>query len=307
MNPFVIFILLLSFQNLFADQTRLSYSFKSLNGFFELKPSDTIFSDNKTYIDSTYNPSTKKHESFSYSYPDRYFWGLYDLRNNEKLYTLKNDSLFIEFKTARISDNGKQIIIVDDNSGKFGFPHFDSVYFYKTNKLIKTLKLGDLLDNMCSVSYSISHMKWCFDFDFTEDDKFEIKTFEYFNYKFDLEGNLIEKVSDIRISATDDILTGKIKRLEKDKYSFKIKKSIRNKHEPETELIIEVSDKTMRKIHGKFYGFLPARNKRMETEFYATILFRNNEPILSEIRFPSYNGYDSCNIINKRKSEFYSQ
>ncbi|WP_299108578.1 hypothetical protein [uncultured Winogradskyella sp.] len=63
----------------------------------------------------------------------------------------------------------------------------------------------------------------------------------------------------------------------------------------------------MRKIHGKFYDLLPARNKRMESEFYATVLFRNNEPIFSEIRFPSYNRNNSCNIINKRKTEFYSQ
>ncbi|WP_299108575.1 hypothetical protein [uncultured Winogradskyella sp.] len=193
MRILITFVIVFFFNNVFADQPRLRYSFKSSNGFYELKPSDTIFSDNKTYIDSTFNPLTKKYELFSYTYPDRYFWGLYDLRANEKLYTLKNDSLFIEFKTARISDNGEQIIIVDDFSSKFGFPQFNAVQFHKKNKLIKTLRLGDLLDNMCSISYSVSHMRWCFDFDFIDDNKFEIKTYEYFNYIFDIEGNLVEK------------------------------------------------------------------------------------------------------------------
>jgi len=293
-------IALLTFKSVLADQPRLRYSFKSANGYFELKPSDTIFSDNKVYKDSIYNPKTKEYYISTYTYPDKYYWGLYDLRTSKKLYTIKNDSLFIETKTARISENGENVIIVDDYSGGFGVPNFEVVHFYEKNKLIKTLTLGELLDNMCSVSYSTSHMRWNFDFNFSKNKLFEIKTYEFYTYTYDLNGNLIKKKSDIRIKDEDDIITAKISRLEKDKYLFKIRKSIRNKYKPETELTIMVSDKTMRKIYGKFYGFLPSRNKKMETEFYKTIIFRNNKPIYSEFRFPSYNGNQTCNIINKK-------
>jgi hypothetical protein len=300
MRILLTFLALLMVQSVFADQPRLRYSFKSSNGEFELKPSDTIFSDNKVYTDSIFNPKTKKYLISSYSYPDRYYWGLYDLKTNKLLYKIKNDSLFIETKTARISENGQNIIIVDDYSGGYGFPNFEVIHFYKKEKLVNTLTLGNLLDNMCSVSYSVSHMTWCFDFNFLTDNSFKVKTYEYFNYRFDLNGTLIKKTSDERIEPNDDIVSAKIKRIEKNKYSFKIKKSIRGKYEPDTELVLSVSDKFMRKIHGKFYGFLPARNKKMETEFYKTILIRENKPIYTEFRFPIYNGDQSCNLINRK-------
>ncbi|MBU2927045.1 hypothetical protein [Winogradskyella psychrotolerans] len=300
MRILLTFLALLLVQSVFADQPRLRYSFKSSNGEFELKPSDTIFSDNKIYTDSIFNPNTKKYLISSYSYPDRYYWGLYNLKTNKLLYKIKNDSLFIETKTALISDNGQNIIIVDDYSGGFAIPNFEVIHFYDKDELTKTLTLGELLNNMCSVSYSVSHMRWSFDFNIIEKNMFEIETYEFYNYTFDLKGNLIKKISDNRIQEKDDIVTAKIRRLEKDKYSFKIIKSIRNNHEPETELIVVISDRTIRKIHGKFYGFLPSRNKKMETEFYKTVLFKNGKPINSEFRFPTYNGKEYCNLANKK-------
>ena len=300
MRILLTFLALFLVQSVFADQPRLRYSFKSKNGYFELRPSDTIFSDNKVYTDSIYNPKTKEYFVSTYTYPDRYYWGLYDLRTNRKLYTIKNDSLFIETKTARISENGENVIIVDDYSGGFGIPNFEVVHFYKKEKLLNTLTLGNLLDNMCSVSYSVSHMTWCFDFDFLTEKSFKIETYEYFNYRFDLNGDLIDKTSDDRIQPDDDIVSARIKRLEKNKYSFIIKKSIRNKYKPDTEIVLNISDKLMRKIHGKFYGFLPSRNKKMETEFYKTFIIRDKKPIQRELRFPIYNGDNSCNIINEK-------
>ena len=130
-------IVLLTVKNALADQPRLRYSFKSANGYFELRRSDTIFSDNKVYTDSIDNPKTNDYFISTYSYPDRYYWGLYDLRTNKKLYTIKNDSLFIETKTARISDNGENVIIVDDYSGGFAIPNFEVIHFYKKEKLLK--------------------------------------------------------------------------------------------------------------------------------------------------------------------------
>ena len=300
MRILLTFLALLLVQSIFADQPRLRYSFKSSNEEFELKPSDTIFSDNKVYTDSIFNPKTKKYIFSSYSYPDRYYWGLYDLKTNKLLYKIKNDSLFIETKTAIISDNGQNIIIVDDYSGGFAIPNFEVIHFYEKDELIKTLTLGKLLNNMCSVSYSVSHMRWSFGFSINEKNMFEIETYEFYNYLFDLNGTLIEKTSDERIKSNDAIISAKIKRIEKNKYSFKIIKSIRNRYEPETELILNVSDKLVRKIHGKFYGFLPSRKKKMETEFYKTVLIRENKPIYTEFRFPNYNSDEFCNLINRK-------
>ncbi|MCH2032342.1 MAG: hypothetical protein MK202_02385 [Tenacibaculum sp.] len=289
--------------SLFADQDRRQYSFKSKNGFFELKPSDTIFSDNKTYRDSTYNPKTKEYVTNSYQLSDRFYWGLYDLRTNKKLYTIKNDRLYIETKTALISENGKNVIIVDDYSGGLAFPSLEIVHFFNEGKLLNTLKLGDVLHNMCSVSYSVSHMRWCFNFKLSKENKFTIETYEYLNYIFDINGTLIGKYSDESILPNDDIVSAKIKRLKKNRYKLTIVHSIRGKHKTNSILTVIIPDKTMRKIHGKFYGFLPSRNKKMNNGFYKTFVMRNNKPFHTNFWFPSYNSQVHCNFFNKEVLE----
>ena len=288
-------------QNIFADHSRLRYSFKSANGFYELKPSDTIFSDKKIYKDSIYNSNTKEYTINEYTYSDRYIWSLYDLKKNKKLFTLNNsEELLISSKTALISDDGKNIIIVDDYSGGYGFKDFQVVHFYKKNKLIKHLGLKDLLSNMCSITYSVSHMKWCFSFGISVKNTFEVKTYDFYNSEYNFDGELIKRFSDERISNSEDIIFAKIKRLYKNKYRFKILKSIRNKNITNKILFIDIEDKIMRKIFGTFYGFLPARNKKMESEFYRVMLFKDNKPLLSKINFPSYNSSKICNLIDLR-------
>lgn len=300
MKILLILIALMIVKTVLADESRARYSFKSKNEYFELRPSDTIFFDKKNYKDSIYDYKTKGYITYSYNHPkDRYYWGLYDLRNNKKLYTIRNDSLYIETKTALISENGESIIIVDDYSDEYVNLNPDVVHFYKKEKLVKTLRLSSLLQDICIVSYSVSHMTWCFDFGLLNDSSFQIKTYDYYNYRFDLNGTLIEKKSDKRIQSNDDIVLAKIKRLKKDTYSFTIRKSIRTKYEPNEKLVLNVSDKLMRKIHGKFYGFFPSRNKKMETEFHQTFLMRDDKPIHTEFGFPIYNANFPCNMLNK--------
>jgi hypothetical protein len=292
----ILTLLIIQFAN--ADSSRLRYSFKSSNGYFELRPSDTLFSDNKVYSDTIQLENNETYIS-TYTYPDHYYWGLYDVRTNEKLYTIKNEELFIEFKTALISDDGKYIVIIDDYSGGIALPCLEVVHFYEADKLVKTLNLGDLLGNMCSTSYSISHMMWCSKFKFNQENNFEIDTYDFYHYTFDLKGNLIEKKSDERIKPTDDIIVAKIKRLEKNQYSFNILMSIRNKYPTHSNLVLNIPDKTMRKVHGKFYGFLPSKNKKMETEFNSTVLLKNGNSIVPNFGVYHYNSYFSCDLLNK--------
>lgn len=296
-----IFLLFFIFQDGFADQPRLRYSFKSANGFYELKPSDTIFSDKKVYKDSLHNSNTEEYTINEYTYSDRYIWSLYDLKKNKKLYTLNNsEELLINSKTALISDDGKNIIIVDDFSGGYGFKDFEVVHFYKKNKLIKHLALKDLLLNMCSFTYSTSHMNWCFSFGISIRNTFEIKTYDFYNSEYNFDGELIKRFSDKRINNAEDIIYAKIKRLYKNKYRFKILISIRDKNITNKVLFIDIEDKIMREIFGTFYGFLPNRNKKMESEFYRAMLFKDNKPLLSKIDFPNYNSSKICNLIDLR-------
>ena len=140
MRTLLITIVLFCLQKMFADQPRIRYSFKSQNLKFELKPCDTIFSDNKIYTDSKFDKKTNTYIKSSYSYPDRYYWGLYDTETNQKLYTIKNDTLSIQMKTAIISNDGQNIVIIDDYSGGFALQELEILTFYERDKKIKNTK-----------------------------------------------------------------------------------------------------------------------------------------------------------------------
>lgn len=299
MRTFIFILTFLFLQKTFADQPRTRYSFKSLNSRYELKPSDTLFSDNKVYTDSIYDSKTKTYSTTSYSYPDRYYWGLYDTQTKQKLYTIKNDSLFIEFKTAVISNDGQNIVIVDDYSGAFGYKRFEIMTFYEKDKLIKRLSLGDLIQNMCALSYSVSHMTWCSrDFDFNDRNEITIKTHEFYKYTFNKNGELLSKESDELIQTNDVLAVGKIKRESRNKYIVKIDFCIRGNLKPEEILELKCSDRQMKKIFGNIYGFLRSKKKAMKNEFTRTFLIRNYKIQNIDFARPIYNSYDSCNAVN---------
>ncbi len=282
----------------YADQPRMTFSFKSKNERFELRPCDTIFSDNKLYTDSIYNSVTKNYQKTSYSYPDRYYWGLYDKQTDQKLYTIKNDSLFIEMRTAVISDDGQNIIIIDDFSGAYGIKQFEMVTFYQRDELIKILTLGDLLDSMCSVTYSTSHMRWCSYFGFNDKEEFTIKTYEFYHYTFNKKGILLHRQSDALIGPDDTLADGKIKRIKRNRYQIKIDYCIRGNLKAEEILEVQCKDSAMKKIYGRLYGFLKSRKKALKKEFTRTFLIKNGSLQMPNFAIPIYNSPNHCNRLN---------
>lgn len=299
MKTFFFIITFLCFQITFADSPRIRYSFKSKNSRFELKPCDTIFSDKKVYTDSIFDSKTKTYFKSSYSYPDRYYWGLYDTQTKQKLYTIKNDSLFIEMKTAVISDDGQNIVIIDDYAGGIAYKGFEMVTFYEKDKLMKSIKLGELIQNMCSVSYSVSHMTWCSRyFEFNERKEITIKTFEFYNYTFNKDGELINKESDEKIKPTETLAVGEIKRKSRNKYIVKIVFCIRGNLKAKEILEIECKDSEMKQIYGKVYGFMKSKNKAMMKEFTRTFLIRNSKIQKVNFAIPIYNSNNNCNFVN---------
>lgn len=299
MRIFFLVLTLLCLQKTFADNPRVRYNFKSLNSRYELKPSDTLFSDNKVYEDSIYDSKTKSYYKSTYTIPDRYYWGLYDTQTKQKLYTIKNDSLFIEFKTALISNDGQNIVIIDDHSPGFGYKGFEIMTFYEKEKRIKRLKLGDLVQNMCSLSYSVSQMFWCFnDFDFNDNKEITIRTFEFYNYTFNKTGELLHKQSSITFGENDALVVGAIKREGRNKYSVKTKFCIRGNLKAEEIIDIKCKDSEMKKIYGRLYGFLKSRKKAMSKEFTRTFLIKNSKLKKPDFVVPIYNSYDNCNSAN---------
>lgn len=295
----LLIITLFSLQKIFADQPRIRYSFKSQNLKFELKPCDTIFSDNKIYTDSKFDKKTNTYIKSSYSYPDRYYWGLYDTETNQKLYTIKNDTLSIQMKTAIISNDGQNIVIIDDYSGGFALQELEILTFYQRDQKIKSLKLGEILENMCSVTYSVSHMRWCSrDFKFNHKNEFIINTYEFYNYTFDKNGEILSKKSDEKIDEDDNLVVGVIKRINRNKYSVVIKYCIRGELVPNETMLVECKDREMKQIYGKLYGFFKSKNKVMKNEFTRTFLIKKSKIQKVNFAIPIYNSSINCNYLN---------
>lgn len=200
MNRIILLSIIIFSNFTFAiDYPRRCFSFKSKNQRFELKPCDTIFSDGKIYKDSVLNPKTKTFLVSEFTYPDKYHWGLFDKLNNKQLYTIKNDSIFIEYLSVEISDDGKNLLFIDDYSSGYGFKNIPVVTLYNQDKFIKTFTLGDLMDNLCAVTYSASHMRWCSNWGFLNE-KIFLETYDFYRFELDFFGNIIKKESCCRSS-----------------------------------------------------------------------------------------------------------
>ena len=159
--------------------------------------------------------------------------------------------------------------------------------------------LGDLIQNMCSVSYSVSHMTWCSNyFEFNERKEITIKTYEFFNYTFNKDGELISKQSDDVIKPSESLAVGEIKRIGKDKYTIKVNFCIRGNLKANEILELECKDSEMKKIYGRIYGFLKSERKAMKKEFTRTFLIRNSKIQKVNFRIPIYNSSNNCNVMN---------
>ena len=279
-----------------ADQPRQIFSFKSSNNLFELKPSDTIFADKTVYMDTIYT-TEKDYYLYTYTHADNYVWSLYDLSNNKILYSIYNENIRIASKTALISNDGQFVVIVDDYSSGYGFHDLEIAYLYNRDILVKTFLLGDLLNSLCNVSYSISHMRWCNRASISSDNRIEIETNEFYTYQINTSGEIVARTSDPRITEGDDIVTAKIRRLEKDRYEFIICHSVRNKNAIGRTFESNVSDDIMKEIHAYHYGSSFRKNK-METYFHRTFVLRNDQPIITDLRFHNYTNDTNCFIYN---------
>jgi len=292
------FFLLFSSFSWAVDQPRMRFSFKSDNQRFELKPCDTLISDGKVYQDSIFDKKTNSYMRSTYTYSDRYHWGLYDNLTNEKLYTIKNDSLFIEHLSVEISNDGENLIFVDDYSGGYGFKFMPVVTFYERDHFIKRLVLNDFMDNMCAITYSVSHMYWCSNWGFTENGFF-VSTNDFYRTETNLKGEIISRVSRKEIGPNDNLIRATIHRIGNNKYKVQVNLSIRGNLVNGETFVVESSDRKMRKIHGNFYGFLKSRNAKMAKGFYATVIINNAKIRKVDFPTPIYNSKDNCSYFSK--------
>ena len=103
------------------------------------------------------------------------FWGLFDAHAAVPLeplnevqtlasghapkYVLRGD---FRTRTALVSDDGIDIVVLDDFSEHEPAPDLQVLQFYSSGRLVAAYSLNDLLANIGNVRYSTSHFQWFF-------------------------------------------------------------------------------------------------------------------------------------------------
>ena len=140
----LILILSLGFVICKADNPRQNWKFKSKNGLYVLKLSE---SKTDTIID----------EHGTYQIYRELKWGLYNSITKKLKYEIPGP---ISERTAYISCSGKYVVVINDWPPERADDSLDLISIYKQGELIKSYKLSDLLDCGFNISSSVGHFNW---------------------------------------------------------------------------------------------------------------------------------------------------
>lgn len=206
MKRFIIFLLINSFllSAIGADEPRYRSCFYSKNHQYKLlliNGEKSLFTDDQTSET----------------------WALIDTITGKTLYELY--SQFSGFSVF-VSDNGKNIIVIDDYA--VSLKNAVVLSFFLNGNLIRNYELGFLLKDKNNISLSASHYSWLFNEKTgIENNIFTIKTYELRTFEFSIStGEIIKNTIDPIIRGNTIYAYGIINKVAEDKYSFDIQQLV---------------------------------------------------------------------------------
>jgi len=148
--------------NCFAEVPRFETKFKSSNGEYSFQL------HNKKWI------LTNRKGGFKYSIKDNGFTS----------------------KTVFVSDNGQNIVVINDCMGDRNIGENTALWIYKKGKLLKSYKLSELLNDTCNISRTFDGITWTYgDYGFTDKQShFSFSTYELSEFIFDLSTGEIAQI-----------------------------------------------------------------------------------------------------------------
>jgi hypothetical protein len=150
------------------------------------------------------------------------YWILSSLKTKDERYSIKDQGFGT--MSILISDDGEKIVVIDDFSVGIETDNRTVIWLYNNGDLIKSHTLSEMIEDMCNLSISVSHISWCLS-DFTLDadnNVFTFSTNEMYNFKIDLSTGGVEKCRPHGYTEETIIAYGKIQRLEGKKYRIHI-------------------------------------------------------------------------------------
>jgi len=158
-------------------------------------------------------------------------WELVEKATGEIRYRLKGDFASC---TVLVSDDGLNLIVIDDYSAALRRDDLDVLLFYRNGSQVKKYCLRDLLKDAANVESSVSHFQWFFNQTLSVNDgRLRFKTFELVSYEFDaLSGELLKKVSTADLTEDSVYVYGKITKLGGGRFEIDVCRQIRGNVPP---------------------------------------------------------------------------
>ncbi|TKG89836.1 hypothetical protein EYV94_24770 [Puteibacter caeruleilacunae] len=201
----MILILSIVFAFCRADEPRQNWKFRSKNGLYVLKLSES-------------KVDTIKDEYGTYQTYRELKWGLYNSITKKLKYELPGP---ISQRTAYISNNGKYVVVVNDWPPEQADDSLELIMIYKHGELSKTYKLSDLMDCGFNISSSVGHFNWTWGKVKVRfvNKRIEFQTTELVSYKINIKNGKIEEKK-INPNITDEsiLVYGQVFRDGKGKY-----------------------------------------------------------------------------------------
>ena len=128
-------------------------------------------------------------------------------------------------RTVLVSDDGINLVVVDDFSERRPGHDLDVLVFYRNGSIVKKYLLGDLLRDVTNIERSVSHFQWFFISSALSlsDARLKLKTFELIDYEFDAStGELLKKETDPILSEDTIYVYGQVKKLGGERFEIEV-------------------------------------------------------------------------------------
>lgn len=149
-------------------------------------------------------------------------WSLVDKNTGAARYTIIG---VLSPRTLFVSDDGRSVLVVDDFSERRPAKDLDVLLFYRDGKLIRSVRMGELIQDLSNISSSVSHFQWFFDgpSHSIRDGRLRLETFELVSYEFDIAtGQTLRRQVDPALSPGAVYVYGELEKLGGKRYAVKV-------------------------------------------------------------------------------------
>jgi len=179
--------------------------------------------------------------------------GKYCLKYQRKKWVLTDKEGSIKYKlkdcgftsmTIVVSDNGENIIVIDDFMEGHKIEKRNTLWLFKKGKLLKSYKLTELITDTCNVSRSIWHTEWSYgNFELTDNQNhFSFTTYELSEIIVDLAtGQIISNRKPTGFDSDCLIVFGEFRKGKENYATMKILKYIAGKKQENDQITFKAT------------------------------------------------------------------